>query len=208
MGMPKATETKADATEVATEQSMDQLVQRALGYVKGTVFFEEAITEYGNGPKFGVSVQFQWDPDADDDQWLAAARATADRAKAFVWEQLGIDAYRDEDGILVRAGLTDLMRGFPGSTIEHSSDVEQAAPAADDSVGKNPPYFDSKFKDASFDEKKTMFAANREWAKARYKTHPSEFKDNRDAKASGEVPQNAPDFSHKTHWKSGFYEDS
>lgn len=205
--MAKTAEKSETAAEVAVEQSMDQLVQRALGYVKGTVFFEEAVTSYGNGPKFGVSVQFQWDPEADDETWLQLARQTADRAKAFVWEQLGIDAYR-EDGILVRAGLSDLMNAFPGSTVESEGDVQVTAHSSDATgVGPNPPYFDSKFKGASYDETKPMYAANREWAKARYETHPQEFNDNREDKKAGKVPAKAPDITHKTHWKSGFYLD-
>lgn len=205
----EAAEAAQAEAEAAVEQTMAGLVSRAIGYAKGTAFFEEAVTSYGNGPKFGVSVQFQWDPNCDDEEWLSVARVAADRAKAFVWEQLGIDAYRNEDGILVRAGLSQLMQAMPGSTLEAASDVQVTPHSTTPSggVGPNPPYYDSKFKNASRDETGPMYTANREWAIERYKTHPQEFKDNREAKASGDVPKNAPDFSHKEHWKSGFYDD-
>lgn len=199
-----------DVEALAAARSMEDLVARALGYMRSTVHFEESQKDYGSGPSFSATFQFLYDPDADEDEWLDKARRAADCVKSAVWEQMGVEARRNDDGILMRVATSDVMNAFPGTTVVNEPDQYAAAHAVEPSqaVGPNPPYFDSKFKPGASDlPHKDMYAANREWAQKRYATHPQEFEDQRPRKASGEAPNGAPDMKHKRHWRSGFYLD-
>lgn len=148
--------------------------------LKGTVSFTRKVTDgnYGGSEAF-MALQFDITNEDDGESIIAKARAAFVQAKAIVFEQLGVDHTLDESGVVVE----QVRRAFVGSV------VEPAAPAA---AGDADPPFPSNTTDAA--QKK----ANKEWATARFASHPHEFYDNRPKKASGEYKSTSPDVKHKS----------
>lgn len=170
----------SEAPEVTPEAEIATL--------KGTVSFTRKISDgnYGGCEAF-MSVQYDIAQGDTAEDIIATARNAFLQAKAVVFEQLGIDHTLDDSGVVVEVA----RRAFPGSVVEPapSGPAPQAAPAGGGS--DNPPFAGDTTNPA---EKK----ANKEWATARYATHPHEFYDNRDKKASGQYKQTAPDVKHKS----------
>lgn len=171
---PEVTEVTADA-EIAT--------------LKGTVSFTRKISDgnYGGSEAF-MAVQFDIAQGDTPEDILANARAAFLQAKAVVFEQLGIDHTLNESGVVVEMA----RRAFPGSVIEPAPTTAAAPPEAPAGGDTYLPPFPADTTDPA--EKK----ANKEWATARWYTHPEEFYDNRPRKASGQYKQTAPDVKHKT----------
>src|SRR5690606_17784381 len=170
---PEITEATPDA-EIAT--------------LKGTVAFTRKISDgnYGGSEAF-MSVQYDIAPNDTPENILANARASFLQAKAVVFEQLGIDHTLNESGVVIEMA----RRAFPGSVIEPAPTTAAAPPAAPARGGSDSPPFPADTTDPA--EKR----ANKEWATARWNTHPHEFYDNRERKASGQYKQTAPDVKHK-----------
>ena len=199
-------------TDMSQDNAVEALVQdaftRALTNFKGTFSFERKISrgEYSNSDSqtAAMHVQFDYAPDASDEDFLAAASGAALHARSVVYQELGIDAHLDASGVL-REVVND---AFPGATTEtvtpDQRDTTRQAPASD-GVGATPPYSDEEVGAAGGDVLKSMRRENAAWAKARYETHPREFWDNRQKKAQN--GWTSPDFTHKTYKKAGFYID-
>jgi len=194
--------------ETGINDAVQDAFTRAFTNFKGTFSFERKVSrgEYSNSDSStaAIHVQFDYAPDASAEEFLATARDAAFRAKALVFEQLGIEAHA-ENGLVMEV----VQEAFPGSTTENVSpdpqDDNEQRQAAAAGVGSTPPHTDDEVKAASGEVLKAMRRENAKWAKARYETHPQEFKDQRPANA--ENGTNFPDFQHKKFWKAGFYLD-
>lgn len=193
------TEVDVEAAAVA-DQSLNDLIARALGYVKTTISFESSNKNYGNGDSVHISRQMQFDPNSTEDEWLDQARALRDSVQALAYESLGIQAARDESGVIVRLNEQRLMEAVPGSTRVPEDDVATTAV-----VPFNPPHTKEEVDDASDAIAKAMRKENTEWAKDRYYGgFEREFYDNRESNAAKGY-DTAPDFKHKTHKHVGFW---
>lgn len=164
----------------------DEIQVAEAATLKGTVSFTRKLSDgnYGSSDAF-MAVQFDINADDDGAAIIAAARAAFLQAKAVVFEQLGIEHTLDESGVVVE----QVRRAFPGTVVSGAAEAPATVPAAG---GDDKPPFAGDTKDAA--ERK----ANKEWATARYGTHPTEFYDNRDKKASGEYSGKWPDVKHKS----------
>lgn len=200
--------------ETGIEQTVQDAFTRAFTNFKGTFSFERKVSrgEYSNSDSStaAVHVQFDYAPDATGEEFLEAAREAALKAKSLVFEQLaehGIKA-QYEDGVVSEI----IQEAFPGAVTEQvttqadPNDINPertAAASAASSVAATPPHSDDAVKAASGEILKAMRKENATWAKARYESHPGEFKDQRpDNEKNG---TNFPDFQHKKFWKAGFY---
>ena len=193
--MTKATDQTPDLTDEVAEKQLNSVLNRALSNFKGTFFFERMIS-YGdfNNAKFGISVQFDYAPDATPEEFFEAARLAAYQAKALVGQEAKLKFERDEEGT-----LHEVLQAFPGAAVV--SDSESIAPASD--VPDSPPYDPAEIKKLpKGDEKTAQYNANSAWAEARYNAgFQREFWDNRGDK---KYP-NSHDFAHKTHKGVGFW---
>lgn len=125
----------------------------------------------------------------------AAARSAFFQAKGLVFEELGLEFTVDDNGVVMEAvrntfgNVTEVKQELPSAATSEAitNNLTQAVGSVADS---NPPF-------PATTTDKAQKAANSEWAKARYATHPNEFFDNRPKKASGEYKSNAPDVKHK-----------
>lgn len=201
----------SDTPDQLIESKVQDAFTRALTNFKGTFSFERKISrgEYSNSDSStaAIHVQFDYAPDATPEEFLASASEAALQGRAVVYQELGIEAHLDAGGVL-REVVND---AFPGATTETvAADPQDSNPARQQaaavaSVGDKPPYTDDQVKGASGDELKQMRRENADWAKARYETHPQEFKDNRpDNEKNG---TKFPHFTHKKFWRAGFYTD-
>lgn len=211
--MAGKTDTKTTDTETTPsvdellEQRIQGIITRALSNHKGTFQFEWAIPKndgFGNAGKAGISVQFDYPPGCDVEEFVAAAREAEDRAKTIVLTSLGLDVVLDDDGRVTSPAIQRLMRAFPGATLEDSGSSQQATQA---SAGDRPPYTDDQVNSADGDDKKRMQRANTAWGKARYNDgFRSEFWDNTESnKQKGW--SNAPTHAHKTFKSVKFWAD-
>lgn len=118
------------------------------------------------------------------------------QAKAAVFDELGIEFNVDEGGV-----VREVIRSQFGKVTEVATSAPKQIPAAREQApapvvaaasSDDPPHDPTTTERGSAQER-----ANRAWAKSRLETHPDEFWDNRDKKASGQYKQNAADFKHK-----------
>lgn len=165
-----------------------------------TVSFSRKVNDgnYGSN-EATVFLQFDTPLGVDPTEIIEKGMDRFAAAKAIVFDQLGIE-YHIVDGIIIE----NLDVVVAQAKTERAVKAEFSQPEADDApssgaqgVGPTPPY-DPKTTDP--DEKKL----NRQWAKARYETHPGEFWDNRPKKARGEYGETSADFTHKDS-RVGFY---
>lgn len=195
--MTKATEQTPDQVDEVTEDRLRGVLNRALSNFKGTFFFERMIS-YGdfNNAKFGISVQFDYPPDATSEQFFEAARLAAYQAKALVGQEAKLKFERDEEGT-----LHEVLKSFPGAVVV--TDSEAASPQTN--VPDSPPFDPQQIKTLpKGDEKTAQYNANSDWARERYNAgFQREFWDNRGDK---KFP-NSHDFAHKTHKGVGFWVD-
>jgi hypothetical protein len=153
-----------------------------LANFKGTFSFEHKVSDgnYGSNT-YAIFVQFDYAPGAELDEFLGAARESANWAKMAVYESAGTEFYRDDSGV-IRAVLQE----FPGAVVEGAP-----APQRLD-VPSEPPFTDDQIKALSGDEAKDAKRAVKEWAAAHLAAYPSQWWDNRATKKGQQ-----PDFKHK-----------
>ena len=192
--MTKATDQTPDLTDEVAEKQLNSVLNRALSNFKGTFFFERMIS-YGdfNNAKFGISVQFDYAPDATPEEFFEAARLAAYQAKALVGQEAKLKFERDEEGT-----LHEVLKQFPGAVVQSDTEATVTSDVPDD-----PPYDPAEIKKLpKGDEKTAQYNANSAWAEARYNAgFQREFWDNRGDK---KYP-NSHDFAHKTHKGVGFW---
>ncbi len=165
----------------------------------GTVIFNRKVqVRPYESAEAGIYLQFELpdmngDRDAYGREVLAKIQDAFMQAKAAVFDELGIEFSVEEGGVVrevIREAfgqVTEVAAAPKPRQITASTAAPQAAaaPSADE-----PPH------DPATTDKGEI-KANRAWAKARLTTHPDEFWDNREKKASGQYKQNAADFKHK-----------
>lgn len=154
-----------------------------LANFKGTFSFEHKVSDgnYGSN-QYGIFVQFDYAPEADIEEFLAAAREAANWAKMACYEAAGKEFYRDDSGV-----VREVLQQFPGAVVEQGA---LSAGASD--IPAAPPYTEEQVNAMSGDEAKDAKRAVKEWAAARHGAFPSEFFDNRATKTG-----NQPDYRHK-----------
>lgn len=194
----------SDVVEAGIESKVQDAFTRALTNFKGSFHFERVISrgEYSNSDKTtaGIHVQFDYAPDASNEEFLAAASEAALHAKAVVFQELGLEAHLDAGGVLHEL----VADNFPGATTERAEpDPQDTARESVDIAPPTPPHTKAEVDAAVGEGKKLMRKKNAEWAKWRYQTHPGEFWDNRAKKAAN--GWDSPDFTHKDS-RAGFYE--
>lgn len=168
-------------------------------YLTHTVSFSRKRSD-GNYGSQDATLFIQFDTpiggDVADIIEIAADRFAA--AKAAVLDQLGIP-YHLDNGLVVEEVTVDsvatgarINQAFKPISEDEGQPVFGTGGGERDpqGVGPVPPY--------SPDTKdKSEKGMNLKWAKARYETHPGEFWDNREKKASGQFSEKSPDLSHK-----------
>jgi len=164
----------------------------------GTVVFERTVKvrDYESA-KAGVFIQF--DINGGGDQLVAAISEAFFQAKAVVFDELGIEFNVDAGGVVrelidAKFGKVTEVTAAP-PVLTAARPVAVAAPPAP--VAATPTVDDGQPPYNPATQDKSEKAANARWAKARYQSHPDEFWDNAEAKASGRFSPKSPDFKHK-----------
>jgi hypothetical protein len=146
-----------------------------------------------------IHIDFDVDPN-NINQTMANAKAAMFNAKAFIFEELGLELTVDEGGV-VREVLTKQFGkvtevtptaapavASPPPVVAAAAVEVTAAPPAAPALSLDPPFSPST---TNRDEK----AANKKWALADIKANPGDWFDNRENKKS----DRSPDFKHKTN---------
>lgn len=140
----------------------------------------------------GIFLQFETPADMPIEEIMGIAAERIIAAKTTVLDSLGID-YTLVDGVVVEAttapkatfkgpdAVTQIRNEFGGGTVEPDNGQTYQTAHAGDLSDVMPS--DNKAKKA--------------WLKARLASHPNEFFDNREDKASGKYSSKSPDFKHK-----------
>jgi hypothetical protein len=177
---------------------MSEAVQEQLTH---TVQFSRKVSvrQYESA-EASIFIQYNTDRDASPEEIIAGGTGAFLQAKGVVFSELGLDADLNDNNILLEAGVTLVERAFgPGVEKVQSSVKERAIAttatvpdvAGGDVGGPAEPPFPGTTRDK--DQKK----ANREWAEDRLASHPGEFFDNRQDKASGNINPKSPDYKHR-----------
>lgn len=161
----------------------------------GTAYYSKKLNDgnYGSD-EAGIHVQFDIDPEWSDELILSAARDAFVKAKATVYEQLGIKFSVTDEGVVAEAldaspaALAVVKEVFPGATVE--SVPEAAAPA-------DGPWYGKRGRSPSDKATGQPILINGQDPWDVLATNPDLFYDNRPRKASGEYKPTSPDFKHK-----------
>lgn len=165
----------------------------------GTVIFNRKVqVRPYESAEAGIYLQFEL-PDMNGDREgygkkvLEQIQDAFMQAKAAVFDELGIEFSVDEGGV-----VREVIREAFGQVTEvvSSPQAKQVAAAKPELKAVSAPSADEPPYDPSTTDKGEI-RENRAWAKARIETHPDEFWDNREKKASGQYKENAADFKHK-----------
>jgi hypothetical protein len=142
-----------------------------------------------------ASIHIDFDVDSTDiNQTMANAKAAMFNAKAFIFEELGLELTVDEGGVVrevLNKHFGKVTEVTPTAAVSGQS--EKATPAAIEApatagAATEPPFPVST---TNRDEK----AANKKWALADIKLNPEAWFDNRDNKKS----DRSPDYKHKSN---------
>lgn len=146
-----------------------------------------------------ASIFIQTEVSMDDpEQSLKNIQESFFTAKSVVFEQLGIPFEIGEGGVireLINKHLGPVTEVKQSSAPQEDSGARSPAEPSAGADAQSQPPFPSRTTD------KNEKAANIEWAKARYKSNPDEFYDNRESNAekrAAGAQRVGPDFKHKT----------
>lgn len=164
-----------------------------------------------------VTLGFAVDP-TNPDQTRANAQTALFQAHGLVLEELGLEFEVGPNGVIrelidAKLGPTTEVTQAPAPQPQVAAPPAppvqppvQAPPAAapqpvpQQPVAQAPSADGPPFPQAvamGRNAPKDQSQANREWAQQRLQTHPQEFWDNREKKASGDYSPKSPDFKHK-----------
>lgn len=159
-------------------------------------------------------LQFDTPKGIDDGELIAIAEQKIQRCKSVVLEQLGVEFTVNESGVIIElapelptntparpTGKVKVVEAGIGQTVKALENAFGGVEVAEDPDGVVVQFPDRTDRDPDVVPPAASNAIpekpSREWLLARLESHPQEFYDNRQKKASGQYKDSAADFKHK-----------